>query len=47
MANEFNHHDTEAQVMADGQYYAQRRDEGASADEKRGILNDMEQDTNE
>ena len=47
MANEFNHHDTEAQLKVDGREYADRRDANASAAEKYGMLDDMTQDTNE
>ena len=47
MAAGFNHHDTEAQLEVEGRDYAERRDAGASAEEKYERLGDMEADTNE
>ena len=47
MAAEFNYHDDEDQLKVAGRDYAQRCDEGAGADEKRGVLDQKQEDTDE
>lgn len=45
MGDNFNHHETEAQLKDDGRDYAAAKNDDAPAEKLRGRLDDMTEDT--